>query len=48
MHEHLTRATARQQIQERVARAAEPRVQQAPPRQRLAERLRRVADRLDG
>ncbi len=40
-------AQAHHRIQERVSRAAEPRVRNAPPRHRLAERLRRYADRID-
>ena len=38
---------ARHQIHERVQRAAEPRLPQAPQRHRFAERLRRFADRID-
>lgn len=41
-------AQARQQIAERVARASSPRIAAAPRRHRLADRLRRVADRLEG
>ncbi|WP_164519594.1 hypothetical protein [Nocardioides ferulae] len=48
MNEHLTESAARHQIRDRIERASAPRVRQAPSRQRLAERLRRVADRLDG
>jgi hypothetical protein len=40
-------AQARHQIRERVSNAAEPRVHQEPSRHRLAERLRRIADRID-
>jgi hypothetical protein len=40
-------SAARHQIHERVARAAEQRIPQAPHRHRLAERLRRLADRID-
>jgi hypothetical protein len=40
-------AQARHQIAERVARAATPKVAAAPPRHRIAQRLRRVADRID-
>lgn len=40
-------AQAHHRINERVSRAAEPRVPPAPSRHRLAERLRRIADRLD-
>lgn len=38
---------ARQQIAERVARAACPRVPAVPQRHRFAQRLRRFADRID-
>ncbi|MCW2765143.1 MAG: hypothetical protein JWO11_1102 [Nocardioides sp.] len=38
---------ARHQIAERVARAASPRIATVPPRHRLAQRLRRFADRID-
>jgi hypothetical protein len=38
---------ARHRIHERVSRAAEPRVPQVASRHRLAERLRRFADRID-
>jgi hypothetical protein len=38
---------ARHQIHERVTRAAEPRIPQVAQRHRLAERLRRIADRID-
>jgi hypothetical protein len=41
-------AAARQQIAERVARASSPRVSAVPRRHRIAEQLRRVADRLEG
>lgn len=40
-------SSARHQIRERVSRAAEPRLPQVPPRHRLAERLRRIAERID-
>jgi hypothetical protein len=40
-------AQAHHRIQERVSRAAEPRAQHTRPRHRLAERLRRFADRID-
>ena len=40
-------AQARHQIRERVNHAAEPRIHQGPSRHRLAERLRRIADRID-
>ncbi len=38
---------ARHQIQERVARASAPRIAQSTRRHRVAERLRKVADRID-
>ena len=38
---------ARHQIRERVTRAAEPHLPQVPPRHRFAERLRKLADRID-
>ena len=38
---------ARHQIAERVARASAHRIPATPPRHRMAERLRRFADRLD-
>jgi len=38
---------ARHQIAERVARASAPRVPATAPRHRIAERLRRFADRID-
>ena len=41
-------AQAHHRIHERVTRAAEPRIQHDPRRHRLAERLRRFADRIDG
>jgi hypothetical protein len=47
MNEHLLETVARQQIKERVSRAAAPRVR-GHQRHQLATRLRRVADRLDG
>ena len=40
-------AQARQQIAERISRAAHPRIAATPRRHRLADRLRRVADRLE-
>lgn len=43
----LIEREARQQISERVARAATPRVR-ARRRQQVAQGLRRFADRLDG
>lgn len=47
MNIHMVEAIARQQIQERVSRASTPRVRNHR-RHELADRLRRVADRLDG
>ena len=44
----LVEAEARHQIAERVARAAQPRVPAVPHRHRLAQHLRRFADRIDG
>jgi len=44
----LIEMQARHQIQERVARASAPRVPMASRRHRMAERLRKVADRVDG
>jgi hypothetical protein len=38
---------ARQQISERVQRATEPHLPQVPARHRFADRLRRLADRID-
>ena len=38
---------ARHQINERMKRATEPHLPQVPPRHRFAERLRRLADRID-
>jgi hypothetical protein len=43
----LIETEARHQIAERVARAAQPRVPTVPHRHRLAQRLRRFADRID-
>ncbi len=49
MTDELLAAVARHQIQERLARAATPRVRsRRPHRHQVADRLRRVADRLDG
>ncbi|WP_157544672.1 hypothetical protein [Nocardioides halotolerans] len=39
---------ARHQIQERLARASAPRLPLTTRRHRVAERLRKVADRVDG
>ena len=44
----LIEMQARHQIQERVARASAPRVPMSTRRHRMAERLRKVADRVDG
>jgi hypothetical protein len=41
-------ATARHQIRERVTRASQPRLPAVPTRHRVASRLRRIADRIDG
>jgi hypothetical protein len=43
----LIEMQARHQIQERVARASAPRLPMSHRRHRVAERLRKVADRLD-
>lgn len=43
----LIEAEARQQIADRIARAAAPHLASVPPRHRLAQRLRRFADRID-
>lgn len=43
----LVEAEARHQIAERVARAQCPRVPTVTPRHRVAQRLRRFADRID-
>jgi hypothetical protein len=43
----LIETEARQRIAERVAHAAQPRVPAVPHRHRLAQRLRRFADRID-
>ncbi len=48
MRETLIEAQARHQIAERVARASNPRIAAEPRRHRLAQRLRRFADRIDG
>lgn len=40
-------STARHQIRERVTRASEPRLPHVPTRHRVADRLRRIADRID-
>lgn len=44
----LLESQARQEIADRVARASCPRVPAQPRRHRLAQGLRRFADRLDG
>ena len=43
----LVETQARAQIQERVTRAARPRLPAVPQRHRFADRLRRIADRID-
>ena len=43
----LIETEARQQISERVSRAASPRLPRDPSRHRLARRLRTLADRID-
>jgi len=43
----MVEAEARHQIAERVARAASPRIPATSSRHRVAQRLRRVADRID-
>ena len=47
MSNALIETQARHQIQERVARASAPRMPLTTRRHRVAERLRRVADRVD-
>ena len=47
MSNTLIEMQARHQIQERVARASAPRMPLTPRRHRVAERLRKVADRVD-
>ncbi len=47
MSNTLIEMQARHQIQERVARASAPRLPQTTRRHRVAERLRKVADRVD-
>lgn len=44
----LIETEARQRIDERVSRAASPRLPRDPSRHRLARRLRSLADRIDG
>jgi hypothetical protein len=50
MNESLTllESQARHQIAERVARASAPRIPATPRRHRVAQGLRRFADRIDG
>ncbi|MGH3306529.1 MAG: hypothetical protein ACRDOX_02485 [Nocardioides sp.] len=43
----LVETQARHQIQERVVRASRPQVPVVPHRHRFADRLRRIADRID-
>jgi hypothetical protein len=43
----LAETQARHQIQERVARSSRPQVPAVPHRHRFADRLRRLADRID-
>ena len=47
MSNTLIELQARHQIQERVARASAPRMPMISRRHRVAERLRKVADRVD-
>jgi len=47
MNEMLIENQARHQIAERVARAASPHVAAEPRRHRLAQGLRRFADKID-
>ena len=46
--DRLVEMQARHQIQERLAQAAAPRMPATTRRHRIAERLRKVADRVDG
>ena len=48
MNSTLSEAQARYLINERVARASGPHLPTVPRRHRVAEGLRRFADRLDG
>jgi len=48
MNSTLVETQARHQINERVARASAPHLATVPRRHRVAEGLRRFADRLDG
>jgi hypothetical protein len=43
----LIELEARHQISERIARASAPKVPRSRPRHRVAEQLRKVADRVD-
>ena len=47
MNETLIETQARHRINERLARASAPKVQSATRRHRMAEHLRRFADRVD-
>ena len=47
MSNAMMESQARHQIQERVARASAPRMPMTTRRHRVAERLRKVADRVD-
>ena len=47
MNNTIIEMLARHQIQERVARASAPRMPVTSRRHRVAERLRKVADRVD-
>ena len=47
MHVTMLEMQARQQSQERVAQASAPRMPATSRRHRVAERLRKVADRVD-
>jgi len=47
MHETLLAMQARHEINERIARASAPRVPATSRRHRVAERLRKIADRVD-
>jgi hypothetical protein len=46
-HAYLNEKLAHHLIHERVARAAEPHVHTAPRRHRLAQRLHKLADRIE-
>jgi hypothetical protein len=48
MHVTMLEMQARHQLQERLARASAPRMPATTSRHRMAERLRKVADRVDG